>query len=482
MIDNQFVEKQVNNDFADYYPSGDEMQAQISGRHTRGKLFFLAVLAATLTAIIALLVLLTTIINQSFGLVAEQVEIPEISLVTDFNKTRVLAASNIVESSEDDQSLAQGIGDDPLGAGFFGYAFYSDNQAKLNALSVDGVAPTLESVLSGDYPGTRPIFLYSAAEVVKEQPQVAAFLAYYLQNLEVVSEVGYFAADKDALAAQQEAILTALGVSEAPQINPADFDGEIMVAGSSTVYPITREIAEMFKKDGFQGEVIIESSGTGGGFNTFCTGSEGVDIVDASRPVDTIEFEACRRNDLTLTEYLIGKDAVVAAVSEQNDFAADVTREQMELLFTEATTWADVNAAWPAENIDRYIPTADSGTMDIFVRSVFDEQTLDELSYYALVDILSTNVTAGRCRAIERENRFYLDQLVCDDPEAFATACASENPPTGCADETRTHDELVRMITTEVIQPKILRSWYLIPSILRSRRNRPRSGGRFPKC
>ena len=465
MIDNDYVQKKVEQDFAAYYPSGDDMQSQISGRRTRGKLFFWLFLVATMVAIIALLTLLLTIINQSFGLVAEQVVIPEETLVTDYNKTRVTNALNVVQSSEDDQALANAIGDDPYGVGFFGYAFFADNQDKLKALSFDGVVPTEENILNGQYAGTRPLFVYSAAEILEEKPQVAAFLAYYLQNLEVVTDVGYFAADEELLAQQQAAILEALGVNELPQINPSEFVGDISVAGSSTVFPVTMAIAEKFKADGFTGEISIESTGTGGGFNAFCTGSEGIDIVDASRPVDTIEFEACRGADLNLNEYLIGQDAVVAVVSDENTFATDLSREQLEMLFTESVNWSDVSENWPAQNINRYIPTPDSGTMDFFVRSTFDEQTLQDVPYYALVDIYSKNVTLGRCRAVEREKRFYLDQLVCDDAEAFATACASDNPPTGCADETRTHDELERMITAEVVQPKVLRSWYLYPSI-----------------
>ncbi len=465
MIDNEFVQKRVEQDFADHYPSGDEMQRHISGRQKRGRFFFLAILAATLTAIIALMVLLLTIINQSFGLVAEQVVIPEETLVTEYNKTRVAQAANIVLTGEDDQRLAQALGEDPYGVGFFGYAFYEGNQEDLRALALDGVQPTPETVLSGSYPGTRPLFIYSASEVLEEKPQVAAFLAYYLQNLEVVSDVGYFAADEAALAEQQAAILETLGIDELPQIDPAAFEGDIRIAGSSTVYPVTIAVAEKFKEDGFAGDILVESTGTGGGFNAFCTGIEGIDIVDASRHVDTIEFEACRGAGLNLNEYLIGQDAVVAAVSRQNSFATDVNREQVELLFTDAFTWADINESWPGEPIDRYVPTGDSGTMDFFVRSVFDAQTLDALPYAALVSIYSENVTVGRCRAVEREGRFYLDQLVCDDPEAFAAACAGENPPGGCADETRTHEELALMITAEVIQPKILRSWFLYPSI-----------------
>jgi phosphate transport system permease protein len=482
MIDDRYTQRKVEKDFGDYYPADEEMQSQISGRRTRGTIFFWVFLVATMVAIIALLTLLVTIINQSFGLVAEQVVVPEETLVTDFNKTRVTNATNVIESSEDDQSLADGIAEDPYGAGFFGYAFYAENQDKLNALSIDAVAPTEENVLAGQYAGTRPLFIYSATEILEEKPQVAAFLAYYLEHLEVVSEVGYFAADEEALAEQQAAILEALGVDELPQIKPAEFEGDISIAGSSTVYPVTVAVAEKFKADGFTGEIIVESTGTGGGFNAFCTGNESIDIVDASRLVDTIEFEACRGAGLTLNEYLIGQDAVVAAVSENNGFAADLTREQLELLFTEGVNWSDVNENWPVQPINRYIPTVDSGTMDFFVRSVFNEQTLVDLPYYALVDIYSSNVTTGRCRAVEREKRFYLDQLVCDDAEAFATACASDNPSTGCAEETRTHDELELMITAEVVQPKVLKSWYLYPSLFNRQEIALQAASDFPNA
>ena len=45
----------------------------------------------------------------------------------------------------------------------------------------------------------------------------------------------------------------------------------------------------------------------------------------------------------------------------------------MAAIFSTAETWADVDAAWPAEPILRYIPGTDSGTFDYFVEEVFDE-------------------------------------------------------------------------------------------------------------
>ena len=197
MIDNDLVRKRVEADMSGYFPSGDEMQSQIQGRRTRGTFFRWLFLGATLVAIVVLMVLLLSIINQSFGYVIEQVNVPEDALVTDYNKARVAEASNVILASEDDTALAQGIAGDPYGTGFFGHAFYAANQDDLVAISINGSSPTEESVLNGSYPGTRPLFIYSAPEIVEEKPQVAAFIEYYLQNLDVVAEVGYFAANEE---------------------------------------------------------------------------------------------------------------------------------------------------------------------------------------------------------------------------------------------------------------------------------------------
>ncbi len=465
MIDPNYVSRRVQED--NYYPQGDEMYAQIGGRRRSGKIGRTLFLIATILAIIILLVLLITIINQSFGLAAQQVQIPEITLLTDYNKSRMTRASNIVELSENDQQLAEGIGENPNGTGFFGYAFYKGNEDKLNALTLDGVEPTLENVQNDTYQGTRPLYVYGATSIFEEKPEVAAFMGYYLEHLdEVVTEVGYFPMDADTLAEEKRVVAEALGVQDLDEIDPSEYSGEISITGSSTVYPVSVAMAERFMADGFNGEVTVDSVGTGGGFDAFCAGRDGSDLVNASREADQIEFEACRANGLELVENRIGTDAIVAVVSEDNSFANNVTREQLELLFTTGVTWADVNPDWPQEEVARYIPTTDSGTMDFFVQSVFDEQTLVDMPFDGLVSTYIANVSTGRCRAVEREQKFYENFLVCDDPESFTAACNGDNPPTGCTAPPRTHDDVERLVESEVIQPRVLKSWYLLPSIL----------------
>ncbi len=82
--------------------------------------------------------------------------------------------------------LAEGIAADFQGIGFFGYAYYDSNRDNLRALELDGAAPTLENVQNDSYPAVRSLFLYSSQSVLEEKPEVAAFLSYYLQNLDEV--------------------------------------------------------------------------------------------------------------------------------------------------------------------------------------------------------------------------------------------------------------------------------------------------------
>ena len=108
--------------------------------------------------------------------------------------------------------LVQGVLGSPYAIGFFGYAYYAENADTMNILSIEGVEPTGESVDSGDYPLARPLFIYSTADIMQEKPQVAAFINFYLANVnDEVVDVGYFPASTDALNASKQAWLDAMG-------------------------------------------------------------------------------------------------------------------------------------------------------------------------------------------------------------------------------------------------------------------------------
>ena len=100
-------------------------------------------------------------------------------------------------SSEDDNVLVQGVANDKYGLGFFGFAYYSENRAKLKVLSIDPgdgkpITPTITTVGDGTYqPLSRPIFIY-ISKAAAERSEVADFVKFYLsEGRPLVQEVGY---------------------------------------------------------------------------------------------------------------------------------------------------------------------------------------------------------------------------------------------------------------------------------------------------
>jgi phosphate transport system substrate-binding protein len=156
-----------------------------------------------------------------------------------------------------------------------------------------------------------------------------------------------------------------------PEVNPLEVTGDIVTAGSSTVFPLSEAMAERFQDEGYADNITIDSIGSGAGFERFCVQGE-TDISNASRPIKDSEVESCKSIGREPIEFRVGTDALAVVVSKDNDFISDATFEELALIFSTAETWADVNPAWPAEPIQRFIPGTDSGTFDFFVEEVFD--------------------------------------------------------------------------------------------------------------
>jgi len=160
---------------------------------------------------------------------------------------------------------------------------------------------------------------------------------------------------------------------ELPAVDPLAISDNIIAAGSSTVFPVTERMADLFNQEGFAGTITVDSIGTGAGFERFCVNAE-TDVSNASRPINQGETDACVANGRTPIEFFIAIDALTVVVSNENTFADNLTIEQLAAIFSgEAATWADVNPAWPAEAIQLFSPGTDSGTFDYFVEEVFDE-------------------------------------------------------------------------------------------------------------
>lgn len=99
-------------------------------------------------------------------------------------------------SSEDDNVIVRGVSSDPNALGYFGFAYFEENQKVLKAVPVDGgkgpVAPTVASIGDSSYfPLSRPLFFYVSVKSL-ERPEVKAFVDFYLAQAATLSrEVGY---------------------------------------------------------------------------------------------------------------------------------------------------------------------------------------------------------------------------------------------------------------------------------------------------
>lgn len=104
-------------------------------------------------------------------------------------------------SSEDDNVLVQGVAGDQYALGFFGYAYFEENQDRLKLVAIDDedesngagpILPSPESVRAGTYrPLSRPIFIYPKVSAL-DRAEVRDFVDFYLQNATaLIREVGY---------------------------------------------------------------------------------------------------------------------------------------------------------------------------------------------------------------------------------------------------------------------------------------------------
>lgn len=158
---------------------------------------------------------------------------------------------------------------------------------------------------------------------------------------------------------------------------------EIRVVGSSTVYPFSTKVAQEFKNiTGYN--VVVESTGSGGGHKLFCSG-KGLgtpDITNSSRRQKQTEFELCQKNGVkNIVEVKIGYDGIVLANS-LNAPVMDMSLKDIYLAFAKNvptsetdcslqpnpyTKWFQIEPNMPETTIEAYGPPPTSGTRDAFV-------------------------------------------------------------------------------------------------------------------
>lgn len=162
---------------------------------------------------------------------------------------------------------------------------------------------------------------------------------------------------------------------------------QVQVAGSSTVLPYAKIVAESF------GEAfpdfktpVVESGGSGAGIKQFCegVGEDKIDIANSSRAMKAEELESCKAAGVTdVQEVKIGYDGIVFATDINGpDFAiqpVDIYKALAAKIVVDGklvdnpyTKWSEVNAAFPEWDIAAYIPGEKHGTREVFETKVLE--------------------------------------------------------------------------------------------------------------
>src|SRR5690606_37563138 len=115
----------------------------------------------------------------------------------------------------------------------------------------------------------------------------------------------------------------------------------------------------------------------GGGMEKFIAGE--TDFSNASREIKDEEKQKLEEAGVDYTEFLLAYDGLTAVVNSENDWATELTVEDLKKIWVEDGTtkkWSDINPEWPEEEIVFYSPGTDSGTYDYFNEVILEEEDM----------------------------------------------------------------------------------------------------------
>jgi phosphate transport system substrate-binding protein len=95
-----------------------------------------------------------------------------------------------IEAGENDNLIVQKLEANPDAMGIFGFSFLDENGDKVQGAVVDGVAPSFDSIASGDYPVSRPLYFYIKAAHVGKIPGIQEY-AIEFTSAKAMGEDGY---------------------------------------------------------------------------------------------------------------------------------------------------------------------------------------------------------------------------------------------------------------------------------------------------
>lgn len=227
----------------------------------------------------------------------------------DGSKKDMTTEEAVIANSTD--VVMQNVASDKNAIGYISLGSLNDT---VKAVTIDGAAPSVETIKDGSYKVSRPFYIATKGEVSEITQDFISFILS-AEGQEVVGS-SYIKVD-DA----------------APAYAGTKPEGKIVVAGSSSVTPVMEKLAEAYKAVNDKATIEIQMSDSTAGMTGAVDGT--CDIGMASRELKDSEAEA-------LTGTVIAMDGIAIIVNNEN--AVDgLTVEQVNGIYTgEITSWADV--------------------------------------------------------------------------------------------------------------------------------------------
>jgi phosphate transport system substrate-binding protein len=163
-----------------------------------------------------------------------------------------------------------------------------------------------------------------------------------------------------------------------------ELSGSVIVDGSSTVAPLSKAAASIYKASHPKVNVTVGASGTGGGFEKFCKGE--TDISDASRKIKDSEKTSCEGNGIRWAEFIVANDALSVVVNKQNTWVSCLTTAQLKKIWDKGSTvknWKEIDPSFPDQKLELFGPGTESGTFDYFTAAINGKEDQSRVDYTA---------------------------------------------------------------------------------------------------
>ncbi len=173
----------------------------------------------------------------------------------------------------------------------------------------------------------------------------------------------------------------------------AQTNDNIIISGSTTVYPFAEVIALRTKKQtGIT--PIVQKTGSSAGLKAIC--NQDAHIANASRRIKPSELATCQDNNINLMEFWIGRDGIVMTTHIDNKAIGSLTRKQIyqatvkqlyvkgQLVDNPYKQWKDISPELPDIDIVIYGPPKGSGTRDAFQNLSLEKGALSNLQMIEL--------------------------------------------------------------------------------------------------